>query len=166
MSKYVIKLYVIDFIGCLGLESLQDDGELLFAHLHSEVVENGSETGEGNEARSALVLVLEVGLDEETSVLDIDAESLEACNQNLLFLIVEYVLRVEDRWRVESIRSSGWVLLKRFIGENGFQLVTKSDIVDEAAVVRHGKVLLKSVVLLRCQENSLTVENTSELLGG
>ena len=94
VAQNVVKFDVVDLVGSLGLEAFHNDGVFLFAQLHSEVVENGSETGEGDEAGSAFVLVLEVGLDEETSVLDIYAESLEACNQNLLFCIVEYVLRV------------------------------------------------------------------------
>ena len=96
MSKYVVKLYVVDFVGGLGLESLQNDGVLFVANLHSEVVENRLETGEGDEARAALILVLEVWLDQEASVLDISAKPLEATNQHLLLSVVKNVFRVED----------------------------------------------------------------------
>ena len=122
MSKYVVKLYVVDFVCGLGLESLQNDGVLFAANLHSEVVENRLETGEGDEARAALILVLEVWLDEEASVLDISAKPLEATNQHLLLSVVKNVFRVEDGWRVENTGSLCWVLLKSYIGENGLQL--------------------------------------------
>ena len=40
VSKHVVKLHIVDFVGCSGLETLQDDGELLFRHLHAEVVKD------------------------------------------------------------------------------------------------------------------------------
>lgn len=63
VSEHVIELYIVDFIGSLCLEPLQDDGVLLVGDLHAEVVEDGSESGEGDEARPAFVLILEVWLD-------------------------------------------------------------------------------------------------------
>ena len=59
----MIKLNVVDLVGGFGLEAFQNDAVLLLGDLHAEVVEDGAETREGNEARPATVLVLEVGLD-------------------------------------------------------------------------------------------------------
>ena len=76
VSKDVVELDVVDLIGCLGHESLEDDCVLFLAHGHPEVVEDGAEASERNEARSASVLVLEVGLDEQASVLHLGAQAL------------------------------------------------------------------------------------------
>ena len=40
VSEHVVELHIVDLVGCSGLETLQDDGELLFRHLHAEVVED------------------------------------------------------------------------------------------------------------------------------
>ena len=79
-------------------------------------------------------------LDEQTSVLDVSAEALEAGDQDSLLACIKYILRVQDRGRVESIWSGTWVLLKCFVCENGVQFITEGDIVDQATIVREGKV--------------------------
>lgn len=96
MSKHVIKLNVVDLIGGLSLESSENNVVLLLRDSHLEVVKDGSETGKGNETRAAAVLILEVRLNQKTTVLDISTKSSEACNQNLLLLVVEYILGVKD----------------------------------------------------------------------
>ena len=40
VSEHVVELHVVDLVGSSGLETLQDDCELLFGHLHAEVVED------------------------------------------------------------------------------------------------------------------------------
>ena len=40
VSKHVIELDIVDFVGSLCLESLQNDGILLIGNLHAEVVED------------------------------------------------------------------------------------------------------------------------------
>jgi len=40
VSKHVVEFHIVDLVGSSGLEALQDDGELLFGHLHAEVVED------------------------------------------------------------------------------------------------------------------------------
>lgn len=92
----MIKLDIIDLIGSLGGESFLYDGVLLFRDLHLEVVEDRPEAREVDEACSGLVLVLEVRLDQESSVSDICSESCEAAYKHSLFGLVEDISRVED----------------------------------------------------------------------
>ena len=40
VSEHVVELHVVDLVGSSGLETLQDDGELLLRHLHAEVVKD------------------------------------------------------------------------------------------------------------------------------
>ena len=96
VSEHVVELDVVDFVGCLRLESLQDDGILLIGDLHAEVVEDRFETSEGNESRMVLVFVLEVRLDQQASILDISAQTSQAYDQNLLLIVIQNVLRVQD----------------------------------------------------------------------
>ena len=63
VSQDVIELNIVDFVGSSSLESLLDDTVLLLRELHLEVVKDGAEPGEGNKARPAPILVLELWLD-------------------------------------------------------------------------------------------------------
>ena len=119
MSKDVIELNIVDLVSGLGLESLQDDGLLLLGNLHAEVVEDGTESSESDEARSASVLILEVRLDQKTSVLDISTEASEAGHEDLLFVSIDDILGVQDGWGIEGGGTSGGVLLQSFISEDG-----------------------------------------------
>ena len=96
VSEHVVELGVVDFVGCLRLESLQDDGILIIGDLHAEVVEDRFEACEGNESRMVLVFVLEVWLDQKSSILDISAETLQTLDQNLLLCVIQHVLGVQD----------------------------------------------------------------------
>ena len=40
VSEHVVELNVVNFVGGLGLEPLEDDCHLFFGHLHAEVVED------------------------------------------------------------------------------------------------------------------------------
>lgn len=71
MSEHMIELDVIDLIGCLGGETLLDDGVLFFRNSHLEVVEDRPEASEVDEPSSGAVLVLEVWLDKQSSVFDV-----------------------------------------------------------------------------------------------
>ena len=76
VSEHVVELDVVDLVGGLRLESLQNDGILLVGDLHAEVVEDRFETRECNKAGTILVFVLEVRLDQKTSIFNISSESL------------------------------------------------------------------------------------------
>ena len=76
VSEHVVELDVVDLVGGLRLESLQNDGILLVGDLHAEVVEDRFETRECNKAGTILVFVLEVWLDQKTSIFNICSESL------------------------------------------------------------------------------------------
>jgi hypothetical protein len=76
VSQHVVKFDIVDFVGSLCLESLQNDGILCISDLHAEVVEDRFETREGNESGMVLVFVLEVWFDQKSSILDISAETL------------------------------------------------------------------------------------------
>ena len=119
VSQHVVKFDIVDFVGSLRLESLQNDGILLIGDLHAEVVEDRFETCEGNESGMVLVLVLEVWFDQKSSILDVSAETLQTLDQNLLLCVIQHVLRVQNRWCVEGVWSVGWVLFESFIGEDG-----------------------------------------------
>ena len=73
MSQHVVKLHIVDFVGSTCLESSQNDVKFFFRQSHSKVVKDGAESREVDEARSALVFVLEVGFDQQTSVFHISA---------------------------------------------------------------------------------------------
>ena len=71
----MIKFDVVDFVGSAGLESLVNQVELLVAQLKSLVIEDRSESGGGDEATLALVLILEEWFDQEASESDDSADS-------------------------------------------------------------------------------------------
>lgn len=96
VSQHVVKFDIVDFVGSLCLESLQNDAVLLVGDLHAEVVEDRFEACEGNESRMVLVFVLEVWLDQKSSILDISAETLQTLDQNLLLCVIQHVLGVQD----------------------------------------------------------------------
>ena len=50
VSQDMVKLNIVDFVGSSSLGSLLDDGVFLLGKLHLEVVKDGAESGEGNEA--------------------------------------------------------------------------------------------------------------------
>ena len=102
VSEDVVELDIIDLVGSLGLETSLNDVELLLRHLHFEVVEDGTESGERNEAAAALVLILEVWLDQKASVFDVSAEALEHGDKDSFLLVVEHILRVQDRRGIEA----------------------------------------------------------------
>lgn len=81
----VIEFHVIDLVGGFGLKSLVDDDEFLVSDVELEEVEDGSEPCVSDESRVRLVFVLEVRLDEESSVLGLKSNSLQA-SFKLLFL--------------------------------------------------------------------------------
>ena len=162
----MVKLHIIDLIGSLRLEALLNDIQLLLSHLHTEVVEDGAESGEGDEAASALILILEVWLDQQTTVLNIGAKALEHGYEDTLLLVVQHVLRVENRGCVESSRQRCRVLLDSLVCEDVVKLITEGNIVDEPGVVGRGEVVLQALEFCRCEKDALAVENTTEFLRG
>ena len=94
VSQHMVKLNVVDFVGCSSLESLLNDGVLRICYLHPEVVKDGLEACEGDEACAVAVLVLEVGLDQDAAVSDIGSEALEASDQDTFLCVVQNVLGV------------------------------------------------------------------------
>lgn len=46
----MVEFHVVDLVRSLRLESLEDDGVLLLGDLHAEVVKDGAESSESNEA--------------------------------------------------------------------------------------------------------------------
>ena len=149
VSEHMVEFNIVDFICSLGLEAFLDDCHLLIWHLQSESVENWPETGERNEAGSAAVFVLEVGFDQQASVLHFDTKAFKTGNKYLLFFSIKHVLRVKNWRSIERIRSLSWVLFQGFIREDGIELWAESNIVDETFVIAQGEILLKFVVLCR-----------------
>ena len=94
VSQHMVKLNIVDFVGSFGLEPLLNDGVLLICYLHPEVVEDGLEACEGDEARSVAVLVLKVGLDQDAAVSDVGSKALEASNQDTFLCIIQDILGV------------------------------------------------------------------------
>ena len=165
VPKHVVELHVVDLVGGLGLEALLNDGVLLVGHLHFEVVEDGAEAGEGDEARAALILVLEVRLDQQAAVLHIRAEAHQAGDKHLLFVVVEHVLWIQDGGRLELVGPLCWLLLEVLIREDSVKVVAEGRVVDKAGVIGQGERFLQSLVLLWGQEDALSVERATELLG-
>lgn len=87
--------------------------------------------------------------DKQTSVFHFDTQALKTGNKYLFFFSIQHVLGVKNRWSIEGIRSLRWVLLQGFIREDGIQLFTESNIVDEAIVIAQSEMLFKFVVLSR-----------------
>lgn len=71
----MIELDIVDFVGSTSLESLVDEVEFFVVQLKSLVIEDGSESGGGDEAALALVFILEEWLDQEASKSDDSADS-------------------------------------------------------------------------------------------
>ena len=88
MSEDKVKFNIVDFIGSLSLESLQNYGVLFLGDAELEVVKDGTESSEVNETRPALILILEVRLDQYSAVFNINSESLKTCMQDSLFSII------------------------------------------------------------------------------
>ena len=88
MSEDKVKFNIVDFVGSLSLESLQNYTILFLGDTELEVVEDGTESCEVNESRPALILILEVRLDQYSAVFDVDSEALETCMQDSLLSII------------------------------------------------------------------------------
>ena len=88
LSEDKVKFNIVDLIGSLSLESLQNYGVLFLGDAELEVVKDGTESSEVNETRPALILVLEVRLDQYSAVFDIDSEALKTCMQDSLLSII------------------------------------------------------------------------------
>ena len=73
LSEDMIELNVIYFVSCLGHESFVDDTELLLGTGQLHVIKDRSEPRHADEATSLPILVLEVGLDEDSAVLHISS---------------------------------------------------------------------------------------------
>ena len=166
VSEHVVELHIIDLVGCLCLEALLNNRQLLLAHLHFEVVKDGAEASEGDEAAAAPVFVLEVRLNQQTAMLDVNTEALEHGDEDALLLIIEHILGVKDRGRGELSRHCQRVLLDSLVGEDVVELVAEGDIVDEASVVGHREMLFQLLKLSWCEQDALSVEGTTEFLGG
>lgn len=78
MTEHMVKFDVIDLKGTLSLETFADQCVFLFADLHFEDVKYGAETSHGNKARVALIFVLEVRLEQKSSMSDISANAHQA----------------------------------------------------------------------------------------
>ena len=122
-SKHVVELNVIDFVCSLCLESLLNNCKFLLAHLHFEIVKDGSETSKGNKSTSASVFVLEERLDQQASVLNICAQTLEGGNQNFFFSSVQNILWIKNRRCIEGVDTGGWVLFQVYICKDGIELL-------------------------------------------
>ncbi len=164
VSQHVVKLNVINLVGCLRLETLLNNVQLLLAHLHAEIVKDGAEASECDETTSTSVLILEVRLDQQASVLHICAQSLQALNQNFLFSSVQNILRVEDGGCIEIVDSCGGVLFKGFISEDGVKFFCELGVVNKTSICWSCVVFFKTLILSNCQVHSLRVEHTTELL--
>jgi len=74
----MVKLHIVDLIGGLCGKTFLDNAVLFFGNSHLEVVEDRPEASEVDEPSSSAVLVLEVGLNKQSSVFDIGSESDQA----------------------------------------------------------------------------------------
>ena len=99
-------------------------------------------------------------------MLHVYSEALQAGNQDLLLSVIQHVLGVEDGWRVELIGSHGRFLFQVLVREDSVQMITEGRVVNKACIVRKGEVVLKTLVLLRCEVDALSMESASELLCG
>lgn len=166
LSKDVVELHVVDFIRSLGLESLVNKGEFLLSAQKLNIVEDGAETGHGNESTSGAVLVLEEGLDQESAESHLLGKSEQDGVQGLLFFRVEHILGVQDGRSVERLQGLGGVLFQVLLGEDVLNRVVEAHVVHEGWVVRHLVVVFEALVLRDGQHNLLDVEYVTELLAG
>lgn len=160
----MIKFAVIDLICCLCAETFLDDSVFLFRDLHLEVVEDRSETSEVNKACSCAVFVLEVWLDQESSVLHISSKSLQTANKNLFFSIVEHIFRIKNGWCTERVQSLCWVFLEVSICENGIICFAEGDIINQTSILWSCILGFEGIEFCGSQLNSLSIKNTSEFL--
>lgn len=81
----MVKLNIVDFISCLGLESLID--EVIFSVSYPEllVIKDAPESCVSNEATIALIFILEERFDQKSSMFYVCANSQHAIMKLLLF---------------------------------------------------------------------------------
>jgi len=164
--EHMVEFHVVDLISSLSLESLVNKGELLLGAQKLNIVEDGAETGHGDEAGSGAVLVLEEGLDQQSAESDLLGQSGEEGIECLFFFVVQNVLRINDGRSVERLKSLSGVLFKILLGEDVINLLVKVDVVHEGGVVGDHVEVLKGVVLRDGQVNLLDVQDVTELLAG
>ena len=110
--------------------------------MHLEVVEDGPETCEVNEASSGAVLVLVVWLDQQSSVFHISSNSLQACDEYSLFFVVEDIFWIKNGWSLEDIQSLRRVLLEICVSEDLIIFFAEIHIVNQTWVIWLGKLFL------------------------
>jgi hypothetical protein len=75
-------------------------------------------------------LILEVWFDQKSSVFHFNSDSSQAILQNKLLIIVEYILRVKNRWSIKGLNFLHWILFKILFSEQFFNLFIENNVID------------------------------------
>lgn len=81
-------------------------------------------------------------------------------------MVIEDVLRVEARWRVESRKSLSGILFEVLFGEDVFDFVVEANVVDHKLVTWYLIPGLEGVEFVVGQLNFLDAKDVTELLVG
>jgi len=158
----MVEFNVVDLVLCLCLESFIDKVVLPVSDPQLHGIKDGAEPAVGYESTIAFVLVLEEWLDEQSPMVHVDSDSLQALLQLFFLRLGEGVLRVQNRRSVVGRKSNLRVLLKSFYRENLLDLIIEVRVPDLYWVDRAPERLLQQVVLLLRQLYLLGVESSSE----
>jgi hypothetical protein len=79
------------------------------------------------------------------------------------FFGVQDILRVEDRWCVEGLKSFSGVLFEVFFGEDVFDFIIEIDVVDQVGVAREFEVFDQGFKFLSRELDFLGVKHISKL---
>ena len=161
----MVEFNVIDFIGCLSLESLIDQVVFTIGYPQLLSVEDRPETGVGNETTVALVLVLEEWLDQQSAVSDVSSNSLHANVEFGLFSFRQLSLSIQDGWRIVSGQGFLWCLLQILLCEDFLNLFIEVEVSNLQWVPRASVVVLKFLIFFSRQLEFLCIQCGSELGG-
>lgn len=161
----MIEFDIIDFIGCFTLESLIDKMELAIGQPQLLAVKDRSESGAGDEATIALILVLEERLDQQSPVPDLGGELEESLVEFLFFRSTQEILWIQNRGRLEDGESSLGVLLQVLVREDVLDLFVEVEVSNFDGIVGASVVVFEALVLGCGQLQFLGVQSCSEFGG-
>lgn len=110
---------------------------------------------------------MEEGLDQQSVVAHVNAQSVQKSVQSSLLIVREARLGIKDGGGAEGGEGLRGVLLKCLIGKDIGDLFAEVDIVDEGRVSRvgDGVVVFQQLVLVGGEHNLLGMEGGAELGG-
>lgn len=161
----MVKLDVVDLVGCLCLESLVDKIILSISYPKLLIIKDATESSIGNEAAIALIFILEEGFDQQSSVFYVNSDSGHTLVQFILFSLSKLILWIENRWSLIPTQGLQWILLKILLSEDALNHLVEVEVSDLGWVRFIPEVVLKKLILLCSQLKLLSIKSSSEFGG-